>query len=319
MAVNSLIAWTHNTFNPWIGCMRVSKGCENCYAETLVTGRMGRAGLWGPAKTTKRDRTSPANWNRVRQWNRDAKTKGAAMRVFCASLADIFEDHPDANAVRPDLFQLIKECQYLHFQILTKRSENMGPMLPSDWGDGYPNVWLGTSIEDMKVARRADELRAVPAVVRFISYEPALGPLNDLDIRDIDWIIYGGESGPGFRPHNIQWARDMRAKTEGRTAGRMLLGHERGTAFFFKQSAAPRTEMGITLDGETVRNYPIPLSTLRPRSYGLEERGAVHEAYRARARFDKLDEPGAPFFGADAENTKRAKARAELPLFGDDV
>ena len=104
----------------------------------------------------------------------------------------------------------------------------------------------------MRVAERADILREIPAVVRFISYEPALGPLNDLDLTGIDWVIFGGESGSGFRPMDVQWARDMKAKCE-----------ESGTAFFFKQSAAFRTETGIELDGEIVRNFPTPRVSMR--------------------------------------------------------
>src|SRR5262245_32652203 len=104
MADSTAIAWTHHTFNPWIGCVKVSDGCKHCYAETLVKGRMNRPGLWGPAKTHHRDRTSLANWQRVRRWHRDAEQSGIAARTFCASLADIFEDHPDANAARPDLW-----------------------------------------------------------------------------------------------------------------------------------------------------------------------------------------------------------------------
>jgi protein gp37 len=131
--------------------------------------------------------------------------------------------------------------------MLTKRPQNIGKFLPEDWEQGYRNVWLGTSVEDMRVAERADILREIPAVVRFVSYEPALGPLNDLDLTGIDWVIFGGESGSGFRPMDIQWARDIRTKCE-----------ENGTAFFFKQSAAFRTETGIELDGQVVRQFPTP-------------------------------------------------------------
>jgi len=243
MAEKSIIAWTNNTFNPWMGCVKVSDGCKNCYAETLTKNRMGLS-LWG--KNGKRQVTTDANWRKPLQWNREAEDKGERTRVFCASLCDVFEDHPTANATRPRLWNLIKQCQWLDWQLLTKRPERIEANLPADWGNGWGNVWLGTSIEDMRVAERADILRQIPATVRFISYEPALGSLNDLDLTGLDWVLYGGESGSGYRHEDKQWARDMKAKCE-------AIGT---CAFFHKQSAAYRTEIGIELDGEIVRNYP---------------------------------------------------------------
>jgi len=244
MSEKTIIAWTDHTFNPWMGCTKVSDGCKNCYAETLTTNRMG-LDVWGPKN--KRQITK-APWQNVRQWQRAAGKAGVIRRVFVASLADVFEPRPELVEPRARFWQIVRESPNLHFQVLTKRPENFADMLPDDWGDeGYANVWLGTSVEDMRVAHRADILRATPAVVRFISYEPAIGPLNDLDISGIDWIIYGGESGPGYRQEDKQWARDMRDKC--RAAG---------VAFFHKQSSAYRTEVGITLDGEIVREYPTP-------------------------------------------------------------
>lgn len=239
----TIIAWTDFTFNPWMGCEKVSEGCRNCYALTLTKNRMG-LDLWGgraPRQVTK------APWQNVRKWNRDAARDGVTRRVFCASLCDVFEDHPTANEMRPRVWDIIRECTSLDFQVLTKRPQRIADNLPSDWGDGWPNVWIGTSIEDMRVAQRADHLRVIPAAVRFISYEPALGSLNDLDLTGIDWVIYGGESGPGHRPEDKQWARDMHAKCSAASI-----------AFFHKQSAGWRTEMGIELDGKIVREYPTP-------------------------------------------------------------
>jgi protein gp37 len=246
MSEQTIIAWTDHTMNPWMGCQKVSAGCANCYALTLTKNRMG-LDLWGPPETTARQVTK-APWKNVVKWNRDAAKSGERKRVFCASLCDVFEDHPTANATRPRLWNLIRECTALDWQILTKRPERIVDNLPADWGpDGWPHVWLGTSVEDMRVAHRVDHLRDIPAVVRFISYEPAIGPLDDLDISGIDWIIYGGESGPGHRPEDKDWARVMHAKCS-----------ENGTAFFHKQSAGWRTELGIELDGKIVREYPTP-------------------------------------------------------------
>lgn len=245
MSESTVIAWTDHTFNPWMGCVKVSAGCQNCYAETLTKNRMGLS-LWGPASTTTRQVTK-SPWTNVIKWNNQAKQDGLQRKVFCASLCDVFEDHPVANATRPRLWDLIEQCTSLDWQLLTKRPERIEQNLPSNWGDGWQHVWLGTSVEDMRVSHRVDHLRHIPAVVRFISYEPALGSLNGLDISGIDWIIYGGESGPGHRKEDKQWARDMHAKCS-----------ENGTAFFHKQSAGYRTELGIELDGKIVRQYPTP-------------------------------------------------------------
>jgi protein gp37 len=163
-------------------------------------------------------------------------------------MCDVFEDHPIANRERPRLWDLIRSTPQLHWQILTKRPERIEALLPKDYdAAGWGHVWLGTSIENSEYAFRADILRQLPAAVRFISYEPALGPLDDLNLSGIDWLIYGGESGPGYRKHDLAWPRAIRRRCE-----------EDGVAFFYKQSSAPRTEMGIELDGEIVRNYPTP-------------------------------------------------------------
>lgn len=309
MAENSLIAWTHHTFNPWIGCVKVSDGCKNCYAETLVVNRMGKPGLWGPAKTTHRQRTSAANWQKVRRLHKDAVKREMADRNFIASLADVFEDHPDANAARPDVFGLIRETPYFSHLLCTKRPENVADMLPADWGkDGYPNVWLLTSVENMKVAHRVEQLAKVPAVVHGISYEPALGPLYDLSIEELDWIIYGGESGPGFRAHDLAWPRGMRVKC---LASRHAKRQGRQTAFFYKQSAAPRTEMGIQLDGEIVRNYPKPRSldwnAGQLARFPWFTRAALL-AHQARYNNDMTG-------GSAPPTDPRAAERAALPLF----
>lgn len=241
MGVETAIAWTDHTFNPWMGCQKVSDGCKNCYAETLVKTRMG-LDLWG---ANSRRQVTKAPWENVEKWNDSASALGVQRRVFCASLCDIFEDHPTANATRPRVWDVISRNTSLVFQVLTKRPENIARMLPCDWGEGWKNVWLGTTIEDMRVAGRADHLRGVPAVVRFVSYEPALGPLDDLDLSGIGWVIYGGESGPGHRAEDKDWARTMRDRCR-----------DLGVAFFHKQSSAYRTEMGIELDGEIIREFP---------------------------------------------------------------
>ena len=246
MGDQTAIAWTDRTWNPWMGCQRVSQGCIHCYAETLTKTRM-KIEVFG--STGLRRRTGKAVWARPRTWNRNAAAQHRPERVFCASLADVFEDAPGPNEWREEVWQVIRKAPWLDFQLLTKRPENIAKMLPDDWADnvfGYwPNVWLGTSIEDNRVAERAPVLTGVPAIVHFVSYEPAIGPADEMPLEGLEWVIFGGESGPGFRPMKLEWAQDMwdRCKQE-------------EVAFFYKQSAAFRTETGIRALGRIVREYP---------------------------------------------------------------
>jgi protein gp37 len=236
MSDSTIIAWTEHTWNPWRGCDKISPGCAHCYMFTAQR----RAGF-DPEVVVKTQK-----WREPHKWERAAAAEQRRALVFTCSWSDWF--HETADQWRDEAWAVIRACPHLHFQILTKRHERIVEHLPADWGPhGYPNVWLGVSIENDRYVHRADTLRQVPAVVRFISAEPLLGPLPQLNLLHIDWLIVGGESGPGYRPMNIDWVRQLR--TQAKAAK---------TAFFFKQSAAPRTEMGIRLDGQIVREYPTP-------------------------------------------------------------
>jgi protein gp37 len=236
MSDRTIIAWTEHTWNPWRGCDKVSPGCAHCYMFTAQR----RAGL-NPEVVV---RTS--KWGEPHKWERAAAIDHRRELVFTCSWSDWF--HDTADRWRDEAWEVIRACPHLHFQILTKRPERIAAHLPADWGaEGYPNVWLGVSIENDRFVGRADLLRTIPAVVRFISAEPLLGPLPSLNLTSIDWIIVGGESGPGYRPMDLAWVRALRTHAQAA-----------GVAFFFKQSAAPRTEMGIHLDGQLVRHYPTP-------------------------------------------------------------
>lgn len=211
MGENSKIEWCDSTFNPVIGCQKVSAGCDNCFAEALA--RRYRWADWGPRAA--RRRTSAANWRKPLAWNRAAEASGKRHRVFCASLCDVF-DNQWPPEWRADLWALIRQCKALDWQLLTKRPQNIAAMLPSDWGDGWRHVWLGTTTEDQRTFdQRWPVLARVPAAVRFLSYEPAIGPLTlsgcaiSVDRRYPDWIITGGESGPGARVMEPQWAADV--------------------------------------------------------------------------------------------------------------
>lgn len=249
MPEETKIAWTDSTFNMIWGCTKVSPGCTNCYALTLAHRYHADLSLWGP--TADRLTFSDATWRKPLAWNRRAERLGQRHKVFCSSLADNFEDHPTVIAELPKLWALIRQTPYLDWQLLTKRSDRIALSLPHDWGHGYPNVWLGVSIENMDYAYRADDLRRIPAVVRFVSYEPALGPLNMLRLHKLDWVIYGGESGPGFRPENPQWTRAMYRHCQ-----------EHGVAYFHKQESNILTERGTMIDGVSIQEYPIPRALL---------------------------------------------------------
>ncbi len=260
MSENSKIEWTDHSFNPWEGCQKVGPGCDHCYAETRNARFGGGTAVnWGPG--APRRRTSAANWRKPLAWNRDAGVfyaqHGRRQRVFCASLADVFDNAVDP-AWRADLFDLIYATPNLDWLLLTKRIGNVPRMLV---GAGMPgrlpsNVWLGATIVNQSEADRdIPKLLAVHARVRFLSMEPLLGPVNLKDISitgrpmdimlplagltwtvtstgtrcttshpKVDWVIVGGESGPGARPMHRDWARSLREQCA-----------EAGVPFLFKQ------------------------------------------------------------------------------------
>ena len=173
MGEKTEIAWCDSTFNGWLGCQKVSAGCDHCYAEAMMDHRYGKV-KWGPHG--ERKRTSYSNWQLPKRWAR--KANGVRRRVFCSSLSDVFDNQAPVGA-RADLFNLIKETPELDWLLLTKRPENIKKMLPDDWGDGWSHVWLGTTCENQEwFDRRWPILAAVPARIRFVSYEPAIGPLD---------------------------------------------------------------------------------------------------------------------------------------------
>lgn len=260
----SKIEWTDYTFNPWIGCTKVSEGCKHCYAEAY--GR--RFGVeWGPGGV--RRRTSAGNWRKPLQWNADAKRAEVRRRVFCASLADVFESNLQTEQWLPDLFRLIEQCNGLTWLLLTKRPENVWRLIennanfhrPDVWLTENPHVWIGTTVEDQEQAdKRIPMLLRIPATVRFLSCEPLLG---DIDLkawtryggsgpdarRRIDWVICGGESGPGARAMHPDWVRGLRDQCVAA-----------GVSFFFKQWGGVRKRMdGRMLDGRTWEEVPEAL------------------------------------------------------------
>ena len=243
-----------------IGCNNVGPGCENCYAEEMVVGLRGWTApkeqpdgtvvelpVWGPRAPRKV--LSENYWRTPYEWNYFASYWRTRRRVFCCSLGDVFENHPTVIDELPKLWALIRATPWLDWLLLTKRSNRIEQSLPEDWGEGYFNVWLGVSVEDDHHSRlkRVDDLRNIPAAARFISYEPALSPIaHKVNLAGIDWLIYGGESGPNWRRDDPQWAEDIRELCE-----------KHGTAFYYKQGAARLQGAVTTLNDVTYYNYPI--------------------------------------------------------------
>jgi protein gp37 len=242
MSANTKIEWCDHTFNPWEGCQETSPGCKNCYAEARNARFGGGTAInFGPG--APRRRTSAANWAMPKRWNAQADAflaqHGRRQRVFCASLADVFDNAVDPQW-RADLFSLIQQTPNLDWLLLTKRIGNVRGML-AELAHGsdpdltlldmmpLPNVWLGATIVNQTEADRdIRKLLDVPARVRFLSMEPLLGPVSfeglfadPHDVRDgtnmveaLDWVIVGGESGPGARPMHPDWARSLRDQCE---------------------------------------------------------------------------------------------------------
>lgn len=233
MGAETKISWTDHTFNPLQGCTKVSEACRFCYAES-INKRWG-GDNWGPDKPRKL--FGDKHWAEPVKWNAHAQKTGIRRKVFCASMADVCEDHPDWIEPRARLIKLIEATPWLDYLLLTKRPENYLPMFGESWGYAWPeNVWAGTTAEDQQNAdKRIPHLLKVPAVVRFVSCEPLLGPINlkpylaALDgTQLLDQIIIGGESGGhGIRRMDPAWSVNIRNQCVATN-----------TAFFFKQSGA---------------------------------------------------------------------------------
>jgi len=273
MGENSAIEWTNHTFNPWVGCTKISPGCDHCYAE----GWAKRSGMveWGGSRV----RTSIANWNKPLKWNRDAAATGIRRRVFCASLADVFDNEAD-SLWRVDLMRLIEHTPHLDWLLLTKRIGNVAGMMHNWHESNWPrNVWLGITVVNQEEADRdIPKLLRIPAAVHFLSIEPMLSMISldaeqwlvpeyfghAADCHDplcalngdmyscageviqqpsIDWIICGGESGSHAREMNPDWARYLREQCK-----------DTGTAFFMKQMTG-KAEIPADL---LVREFPTP-------------------------------------------------------------
>lgn len=223
---NTGISWAHSSFNIVWGCTELSPACDRCYARTLSE-RWG-FDVWG--KDKPRRPMSEHYWNDPLRWQKKARLTGTRRRVFCSSMADVFEDHPDVAKARERLWPLIERTPDLDWMLLTKRTALMTKFTPDSWKSGWPsNVWAGTTAEDQKwYDHRMPLLMKVPAKIHWFSLEPLLGQI-DLRLDSItgkkpDWMIVGGESGHGARPMHREWPLSIKDQCRAH-----------GLAFFMKQ------------------------------------------------------------------------------------
>lgn len=282
MGKESKIGWTDHTFNAWWGCEKIAPECALCYAATFAH-RYGHE-IWG--KDAPRRFFGDKHWNEPLKWHLDAVNRGVRERVFCCSMADVFEAREDVVPHRQRLFELIKATPSLDYLLLTKRPENIPMMVPHLWRDNAPpNVWYGTTAGCQATANQnGPRLLDARSRVRFLSCEPLIGPLDLFKVprpdnayfqwrgetgligpktepddfvwackTGIQWVIVGGESGHGARPFDLAWARTIRDQCR-----------EAGVAFFMKQLGSKPVENGKPYPisdskGEVMADWPADL------------------------------------------------------------
>ncbi len=235
MAQGSAIEWTQSTWNPVTGCTKLSPGCKHCYAERMAERlrAMGQPNYRNGFELTLQPQMLelPLSWKKPQT-------------IFVNSMSDLFHEEVPADYIR-DVFDVMRRAHWHRFQVLTKRSERLAELGSTlDWPE---NVWMGVSAESGRYVHRIEHLRDTPARVRFLSLEPLLGPLPNLDLRGIHWVIVGGESGPRARPMRPEWVVDIRDQC--RSAG---------VSFFFKQwGGLNKKRAGRLLDGRTWDELPV--------------------------------------------------------------
>ena len=238
MANNSSIEWTESTWNPLTGCTKISPGCQHCYAERMALRlqSMGQPHYANGFKLTLHEDSLelPLRWKRPQT-------------IFVNSMSDLFHKDVPLGFIQK-MFDVMNCASWHRFQVLTKRSDRLLELSPRlQWA---PNIWMGVSVEKEDYLFRIAELRKTPAKIKFLSLEPLLGPLPNLKLRGIDWVIVGGESGPGARPMDPEWAIAIRDQCQAA-----------GVAFFFKQWGGVRKKAtGRLLEGRTWDEMPVTLS-----------------------------------------------------------
>jgi protein gp37 len=255
MAQGSGIEWTESTWNPVTGCTKISPGCKHCYAERMADRlqAMGQANYRNGFRLT----LQPHMLELPLQWKRP-------QTIFVNSMSDLFHSDVPEEYIQL-VFDVMRRATWHRFQVLTKRSERLAAMdARLDWP---ANVWMGVSVENADYLERVDDLRATRARVKFLSLEPLLGPLSNVDLRGIDWVIVGGESGPGARPMDPAWALDLRDQCG-----------EANVPFFFKQWGGKyKKRAGRMLEGRSWDQMPRTPKA-RPLRTGTPPREAVELA-----------------------------------------
>jgi protein gp37 len=235
MAQGSSIEWTESTWNPVTGCTKISSGCKNCYAERMAERlqAMGQANYRNGFKVTLQPRMLdlPLSWKKPQM-------------VFVNSMSDLFHKDVPLTYIKK-VFDVMSRARWHRFQVLTKRSERLAELdLQLTW---TPNIWMGVSVEADQYRSRIEDLRQTHAHTKFLSLEPLLGPLPDLDLEGIDWVIVGGESGPKARPMKSEWVTDIRDQCR-----------DAGVPFFFKQwGGFNKKKAGRVLEGRLWNDVPI--------------------------------------------------------------
>ena len=234
----SKIEWTDETWNPTVGCNKVSPGCKHCYAEVMHR-RLTSMGVEKYSESFRKPKPwrehleLPLTWTSPRQ-------------VFVNSMSDLFHDEMPLDYIQ-EVFDIMRRCSQHTFQVLTKRSEYL--LEVADDLPWPPNVWMGVSVENAEYVHRLEHLIQTPASVRFLSIEPLLGPISRLSLKGIHWVIVGGESGVNARPMNLEWAREIRDQCI-----------DQEVPFFLKQLGGRRNKRGgdkATLDGELWHQFPV--------------------------------------------------------------
>jgi len=236
MGMNSAIEWTESTWNPVTGCTKISAGCKHCYAERMARRlqAMGTPQYANGFKLTMQPEMLelPLRWKKGRT-------------IFVNSMSDLFHEDLPAEYIQR-VFEVMNRCPQHTFQILTKRPDIARAHAPVLTWSG--NIWMGTSVENALAVHRIGSLRQLPAAIRFLSLEPLIGPLPRLPLAGVDWVIVGGESGPGARPMEADWVRQVRTQCQAS-----------GVAFFFKQwGGVNKARAGRELDGRTWEEMPVP-------------------------------------------------------------
>lgn len=240
MATNSAIEWTGSTWNPLTGCKKISPGCKNCYAERMARRlkAMGQANYARGFELTLHEHslTLPLHWKKPQA-------------IFVNSMSDLFVQNVPKDFIKR-VFDVMKMAHWHTFQILTKRSERLLQFSPKlSW---MPNIWMGVSVENRDYAFRIDQLRRTGAHIKFVSIEPCLGPLPNLNLEGIDWVILGGESGPKSRPLDPEWVIDIRNQCQ-----------KSNVPFFFKQwGGRNKKKAGRELEGKIWDEMPMPLQKM---------------------------------------------------------